>query len=447
MKNSTKCRAIPLRPSEHSPSSSPVPGKLVPVIPPLLSHPTLKVTSRNAAKTVPSSGAAEVSAGTRARTERLLRAANSERYLPSSHVSWRAVGQPRRAEGSSCSSSGTRDDSKSRAKTAAEGASRNATEGELASLPKAMSMSAAVGKPRESARKVKPIVISAVDVGSSVDSGTALNSERAKMYASVQGGAGSNSMVYQTQGPRSSESMCQRLFQGGLTRRIRCNYFQIKTGKFVSPKIVRASRRYVPKTGGDKHPSMLETHGTLLTRAKEQRSPPLASLTPRGKKTIPVLGATDKSQSKREDIKRIFKLDAFKNRVASDLFLDDYRKRMPLRVAEMLSGSPRELRVVPRTSHVSSAALRSSSAASFFPTGHDSFSGSFSILQRSQFDCSCDSAYSSVRGGRARKTATSLLLKKLEDEVIAQREEKKASSDNIQVVEDYVVADADAGGK
>ncbi len=353
-------------------------------------------------------------AAAKARTERILRAFNSERYTTNTGAAavaatdgLRISSQSRRAEASSPSSSGTRDDSKNRAMPTARelmqefyAESRNKGRRSLGEitwegrkpcrgdfvlfLPKMMQTSSAAELgPRTS---TKPAVLS--DGSASVELCGPTNDK----------GYGASKVM----GPRSSESMCQRLVQGGLTRRVRCNYFQIKTGKFVSPKIVKAHR-----PAAEKRLSLTEAHiAAAATHPKEPVSPNVLT-TPRGKKSFPHLGITDRSKARHEDIKRIFKLNQFKTRTTSDLLLDDYRKRISLRAMEALGGSPR-----------TEAALRSASATSYFSAAGET------SLSRATFD------------GSDRNSATSCLLQRLKSEVLARR---GSGEGNIRVVEDYVV--------
>ena len=292
-------------------------------------------------------------------------------------------------------------------------------------------------KPNIVIKKSKPVVLDtaslSVDNGSMIENG---RQARVSLYASVQG----NSV--KTHGPRTSESLCQRLIQGSMmNKRTRCNYFQIKTGKFVSPKIVKASRRYCPKTvdsfaalhyGSDIRTSpLLEQDSSQKPKRKGQ--PLLSEITPRNKKTVPqkLIGKTDKSKVKKEEIRRIFKLSQFKKRVASDLFLDNYRKRISLKVTEALKNSPRDIHLVSRDSCVTAAPFRSFSS---------NFTGQ-NIELRGNPEAQRVSLNLSEKLKRTQtSTATSSLLQKLQTALVTRKEASPPRS-NIRVLEDYTVTE------
>eukprot|EP00826_Nyctotherus_ovalis_P043138 TRINITY_DN4513_c0_g1_i3.p1 TRINITY_DN4513_c0_g1~~TRINITY_DN4513_c0_g1_i3.p1 ORF type:complete len:354 (+),score=81.74 TRINITY_DN4513_c0_g1_i3:202-1263(+) len=136
-----------------------------------------------------------------------------------------------------------------------------------------------------------------------------------------------------SRGPRIGESLCRHLIQSTAARKSKCSYFHLKTGNFVSPKIVKVSRSYRPWV----HEST--DFGHFIERAERQSSYKHLSLISRGERTS--MGSTDKSKAKKEEVKRIFKLGQFKSRASSDLFLDNYKKRISFNFAESAM-SPRE---------------------------------------------------------------------------------------------------------
>jgi len=406
------------------------------------------------------------------RVERFLKATNSERYLP---PSWRNT-EPNRKENSSTSSSGSREDSKARdvGKILAESeqfkayfgkSGRNVMEGKKsegnnAKPERKLTIKAGLVKvfPRmvpknekntapisaRSLKKAEPVVIcraensyETLDQNLINANGSVLvnESEKASLYASLRGN-----------GPRTGESLCQRLLQSGLARKVKYNYFQLKTSKFVSPKIVKASRRYGPKLTDslitsqtvDNRVSLVErpTSKNALTRDSLPASVTQVScVTPRGKKVIQALpiGDTDKAKVNREEIKRIFKLNQFKKRVASDLFLDNYRKRISLQISDILSTSPRE------------AGGRSFSAKSFttMPPQAEKIVKKYEKMNSAELDQSAKN-----KGKNLKISATSLLLQKVENSLkgldIGQYNSRQnlTMKSNIEVLEDYTISDS-----
>jgi len=134
--------------------------------------------------------------------------------------------------------------------------------------------------------------------------------------------------------PRIGESLCRHLIQSAASRKSKCSYFHLKAGNFVSPKIVKASRSYRPRI----HESIDLGH-TIERTNERQLSHKKLHLIFKGEYNS--IGSTDKSKVKKEEIKRIFKLGQFKSRAASDLFLDNYKKRISFQLAESVI-SPRE---------------------------------------------------------------------------------------------------------
>lgn len=133
-----------------------------------------------------------------------------------------------------------------------------------------------------------------------------------------------------SRGPRIGESLCRHLIQSTASRKTKCSYFHLKTGNFVSPRIVKASRSYRPKG----HESIDLGHA-----AERVSGQSFYNVLSRGERTS--MGSTDKSKVKKEEIKRIFKLNQFKSRAASDLFLDNYKKRISFQLGEN-AVTPRE---------------------------------------------------------------------------------------------------------
>lgn len=170
-----------------------------------------------------------------------------------------------------------------------------------------------------------------------------------------------------SRGPRIGESLCRHLIQSTAARKSKCSYFHLKTGNFVSPKIVKASRSYRPRV----HESL--DLGHLIERtAERQSSHKHLSLISRGERTS--MGSTDKSKVKKEEVRRIFKLGQFKSRASSDLFLDNYKKRISFNLAESAM-SPREsVPVVPIRNFSLKGPLKKSEAKNI--------KGAFLLLKR-----------------------------------------------------------------
>ena len=259
-----------------------------------------------------------------ARMERFLKATNSERYLP---VSWRNTEKTRK-ENSSTSSSGSRDSS-SKARIIAStnvmtdkesvnipksgrksmDGQGNRSEGKLnikpglvKIFPHMIPLSKCESLVQITAKAIKPVVICRNEISyenASNNNGSSIfgsEAERASLYTSLSG-----------KGPRMGDSLYQRLLQSGMTRKLKCNYFQIKTGKFVSPKIVKASRKYCPKTADSLLGSQSSEKWQNLLHLDKPNKETIAMLTnstPKGKKSSPVrliqIGATDKSKVNRE---------------------------------------------------------------------------------------------------------------------------------------------------
>ena len=130
------------------------------------------------------------------------------------------------------------------------------------------------------------------------------------------------------------ESLYRNLFQGDITRKMKSNYFHIKTGNFVSPKIVKANRNYKLRISDP-----IDLEHTINIAPKRRSFCDKLNQRSRGKNIA--IGTTDKSTIKKEEIIRIFKISQFKSRASSDLLLDNYKKRVSFPITET-SMSPRE---------------------------------------------------------------------------------------------------------
>ena len=145
--------------------------------------------------------------------------------------------------------------------------------------------------------------------------------------------------------PRTGESFYQRALQSGNTKRSKGNLFQLKIGNLVSPKIVKANENHRSKyTALNKkfHRRFKQIIDRNKINGKHHFYERISCLLSMRRKTAQplLLGNTDRSKVNKEEVKRIFKLNQFKSRVTSDLFLDNYQKRISLPISDASSTSP-----------------------------------------------------------------------------------------------------------